>query len=316
MKDELISIIVPIYRVEKYLKRCIDSIIGQTYSNLEVILVDDGSPDACPKICDWYCDRDERIKVIHKQNGGLSEARNTGLNNSSGEYVIFIDSDDYVSKYFVEILYKELKKNNADVSVCSFHMTDEEKPLVEKFDLMYSVKIFSNRKDIMNNFFNHNCGKFVVAWNKLYKKALFNEINYPKGRNYEDEATTYKILYKASRVVYVEVPLYYYYQRNDSIMGKSLSKQNLNAFISLEEVVDFYALKGETRFENKAKIRYLKTAIGYIINAEKVGKRKKITEDLKNLFNQKVKEYKKVAFLPYFFIYYIYLKIKNRTKNL
>ncbi|MBR1540013.1 MAG: glycosyltransferase [Clostridia bacterium] len=126
MEEELISIIVPVYKVEKYLDKCINSIVSQTYKNLEVILVDDGSPDSCGKMCDEWTQKDTRIKVIHKENGGLSDARNFGLDCAKGKYIQFVDSDDYIEKDMIEFLYKNLKENNADISICSNYMVDEE----------------------------------------------------------------------------------------------------------------------------------------------------------------------------------------------
>ena len=126
MEEELISIIVPVYKVEKYLDKCINSIVSQTYKNLEVILVDDGSPDSCGKMCDEWTKKDTRIKVIHKENGGLSDARNFGLDCAKGKYIQFVDSDDYIEKDMIEFLYKNLKENNADISICSNYMVDEE----------------------------------------------------------------------------------------------------------------------------------------------------------------------------------------------
>lgn len=214
-KNELISIIVPIYNVEKYLPKCIESIINQTYKNLEIILVDDGSKDDCPKICDKYKKEDKRIKVIHKENGGLSDARNKGLEISKGKYLIFVDSDDYIDMHMVEKLYNDLIENNADISICN-HYRDYQNGILE-------VKNFPNKKvvvtkeEIFYNIYNNYSVPTIISWGKIYKKALFKNIRYPLGKLHEDEAIIIDILANTSRISYFDEPLYYYVQRQDSI---------------------------------------------------------------------------------------------------
>jgi len=194
---ELISVIVPVYKVEKYLERCVRSIQKQTYENLEIILVDDGSPDQCGALCDQYAQEDGRIKVLHKQNGGLSDARNAGIELASGSYIVFADSDDWLDRDMIDLLYRVLKRSNADIAECSYrniyrdHIMEEtscsaaltEGDSVTALEGMLDWKYFK-----------------PVAWNKLYKREVFGTIRYPKGRLHEDEFTTYKYFYNAEKV--------------------------------------------------------------------------------------------------------------------
>ncbi len=215
MGNKLISIIVPIYKVEKYLHRCIDSICKQTYSNLEIILVDDGSPDNCGKICDEYAKKDERIKVIHKQNGGLSDARNYGLKIANGEYIGFVDSDDYIKEDMFETLYKLSEENKADISIVSFYeMIEDHLISVRKSgELQIMDKIEAIKEILIDTKIQS------YAWNKLFKRELFNDIQFPVGKNFEDIATTLILFEKCNKVVRLEEPKYYYVRRNESIIG-------------------------------------------------------------------------------------------------
>ena len=177
--EDLISVVIPVYNVKPYLERCINSVVNQTYKNLEIILVDDGSTDGSDKICDDYSKKYKNIEVIHKKNGGLSDARNVGIENAHGQYIQFIDSDDYVNNKMIEILYNNLKNTNSDISVCrpySFSNVSEIKDYKIEENLVEYEGI-----DILKNMYNDYLVT-VVAWNKLYKKSIFNKIRYPKGR--------------------------------------------------------------------------------------------------------------------------------------
>ena len=184
---EKISIIVPIYNVEKYLEKCIKSILSQTYKNLEIILVDDGSPDKCGMICDKYKEIDDRIIVIHQENKGLSGARNTGLKNANGKYVCFIDSDDYINEHMIETLYENLIKTGSDISICDFFQVKENENIKIK-KIENAVKIM-NKQECLKKLLYHKYKLDIVTWNKLYKQELFNNIEFPEGKIYEDFAT-------------------------------------------------------------------------------------------------------------------------------
>ena len=191
MKQPLISVIIPVYGVEKYIAQCLDSIINQTYKNLEIILVDDGSPDACPKLCDEYSKIDKRIKVIHKKNGGLSDARNVGIDICKGNYITFVDSDDWIEKDMIEQLYSLINKFSADISICNFLRTSDEKMKI--FNKNEKIKCYNKYEAIRELLKGHKIQDY--AWNKMYKKEVFYNIRYPKGRNMEDKGTTYKTFF-------------------------------------------------------------------------------------------------------------------------
>lgn len=221
--DELISVIIPVYKVEKYIHRCIDSILKQSFSNLEIILVDDGSLDTCGDICDEYAIMDHRIKVIHQENGGLSDARNTGIESAKGTYLTFLDSDDWVHELYIEKLYNLLKRADADISACNFVRTWDENISVD--ESANSVYIFSNM-EALDQLYEEFYVPMVVAWGKIYKAALFNGIRYPKGKVHEDEFTTYKLFYEAKTIAFSTEQLHYYWQRPDSITGVSFNVKN------------------------------------------------------------------------------------------
>lgn len=229
--NELVSIIVPIYNVEKYLEQCIDSILNQSYKNLEIILVDDGSPDNCGKICDRYAKSDKRIKVIHKKNGGLSEARNFGLDIARGEYIVFVDSDDYINVHMIKILLENIKKYSTDIVICNFNCF-ENINVVER-NLSKNIKIgIYNNIDIIKEYFLSSPMELVVAWNKIYKRKLFDKDTYfPINRLYEDLATSYKLYFKAQKICILDNRLYYYRKRDNSITN-SISKKNIEDLIS------------------------------------------------------------------------------------
>lgn len=215
MNNALISIIVPVYNVEKYLEKCIESIINQTYKNLQIILVDDGSKDNSGKICDEFKLKDNRIEVIHKTNGGLSDARNAGLKIAKGDYIGFVDSDDYIEKDMFETLVGLIEKNNADISIVSFYEIYNNLIIGVRNskELIELSKIEAIRELLIDNRIQS------YAWNKLFKKELFKDLEFPVNKNFEDIATTLLLFEKADKVVLYEEPKYYYQRRDDSIVG-------------------------------------------------------------------------------------------------
>lgn len=224
---EKISIIVPIYNVEKYLNRCIESIVNQTYQNLEIILVDDGSPDQCPAICDQWALKDSRIKVIHKENGGLSDARNKGMEIASGDYIGFIDSDDWIHFQMYEKLYHILKQENADIVSCDFQRVNR----IENKEMNYykedgEIKSYCTEKALEALIIEH--GLQQVVWNKLYKRDLLDNIYFPYGKYNEDEFWSYQVIARAKKTVTTSYQGYYYFQRQDSIIGDTYSLKRLD----------------------------------------------------------------------------------------
>ena len=211
----LISLIIPVYKVEKYSEKCIQSVINQTYENLQIILVDDGSPDNCGKICDEYAKKDHRIEVIHKSNGGLSDARNKGLEIAKGEYIGFVDSDDYIEADMYEVLYNLLKQYNADVSICNFYTVSQGKISIKNAD--NGINEYNRIEILKEILLDKNIQSY--AWNKLYKKELFDEIKYPIRKKYEDIGTTFYLFEKCNKIVVTSEPEYYYLKRADSLVN-------------------------------------------------------------------------------------------------
>lgn len=235
MNQPIVSVIVPCYNVEQYLPKCIDSILNQTYKNLEVWLVDDGSPDRCGEICDEYAKKDDRIKVIHKKNGGLADARNVALNVMTGEYVVCVDSDDYISPTHIEGLYHLIEKYGADVSIntfCSFFEGSSPNPCPKStkdwvLDGLHATEMMFYQE------------KFdTCAWGKMYKTDLFDGIRYPKGLLFEDLPTTYRLLLKTNKVVFNDEQSYFYLLRSNSIEGTAFSPHKLDSGLQLMALMD------------------------------------------------------------------------------
>ncbi len=287
MTKDLISIIVPFYNVEKYASKCIKSVINQTYKNIEIILIDDGSPDNCGKICDEYAKKDKRIKVIHKKNGGLSDARNTGLKIAKGKYIGFVDSDDYIANDMYEYLYKLIKDNNADISMCSVHEFFENDTIEIKESNEEEI-VYSKEDAIKELLLDKKIRSH--SWNKLYKKELFSNIEYPFGKKMEDIAVTYKLFLKSNKIVYGNQIKYFYLQRSNGIM---LSK-NTNMWI------DYYELSIEryneinkiypNMLENKYNILNLISYLYVVDNKkfQKYLKNNKVYKVFNKIYNIKI----------------------------
>ena len=216
-----ISIIVPVYRVEKYINKCVDSILNQTFQDFELILVDDGSPDNCGAICDEYAKKDKRVLSVHKKNGGLSDARNSGIEVASGKYIGFIDSDDYISNDMYETLYNNIVKYNADVSVCGLYDCYGEKVVPQ--DIEKGVFEFNASQAVEYMLSGKGIGLFAV--NKLYKRKIFEDVRYPVGKTYEDAFVIVDILIKTKKVIIDTTPKYYYMHRESSITLSNFSKK-------------------------------------------------------------------------------------------
>lgn len=215
MEKDLISVIVPVYKVEKYLEKCIESVLKQTYTNLQIILVDDGSPDNCGKICDEYAKKDSRIEVIHKANGGLSDARNVGISKAKGRYIGFVDSDDYIKEDMYEILLNLIKKYDADVSICNLYDVIDGNECIRNKE--NGIREYSRLDILKKVLLDKNIQSY--AWNKLYKKELFDEIKYPIRKKYEDIGTTFYLFEKCNKIVVTSEPEYYYLKRADSLVN-------------------------------------------------------------------------------------------------
>lgn len=270
-----ISVIVPVYKVEPYLHRHVDSILSQTYGDFELILVDDGSPDSCGEICDEYAALDSRIHVIHQENGGLSAARNAGLDyvfeNSDSKWINFIDSDDWVHETYLEALLTAAEKYSVDISLCG-HMdiSDGEFPTEKSnFD---GEKLFTGKEACMNVYNGgKNCVSYIISCAKLYRKELFTDIRFPVGRIHEDEFTTYKLLYKSEHIAEVGRQLYYYYKNIDGITKSGFTIKRFDAVDAICEAVEFYKKYNEFELAELAEKRVERLGTTYSIEAREAG---------------------------------------------
>lgn len=255
-----ISIIVPVYKVEEYLPRCIDSILAQSFTDFELILVDDGSPDNCGTICDEYANKDKRIIVIHKENGGLSDARNAGLDIAKGKYIGFVDSDDWIESNMYQYLHDNIIANDADIAECFYRRTNEKGKA--DFDELQSV--IQTGEEAVIQIYTSDIFCNIVVWNKLYDATLFEQLRFPKGRINEDQFVTPRLLASAEKVFSGSYIGYNYFIRENSITNSSYSKKNLDEFYALKETKDFYKenkINGVLKYHNSL---YFSTIIKHL----------------------------------------------------
>lgn len=275
--NPLISIIVPVYNISGYILKCLKSLSEQSFASIEIIVVDDGSTDGSGSLCDKYATEDERVRVFHKKNGGLSDARNFGIKKARGEMIALIDGDDYVNESFIEVLYEAMMKNGADVAVCGYNK------------MVPKPQVLSGR-DVAKKLLINQDNMEIIACNKLYKRELFekNKIEYPVGEKYEDTLTTYKILFHAEKVVYVNEALYVYVTRDSSIMGQGdiLGRLKMRERAA-KEAVNYFEKEDDLRQAAEvavltAKYAFMDAALRgkidkkyYIINSEWVNDNRK-----------------------------------------
>lgn len=322
-----ISIIVPVYKVEGYLKKCIESICNQTIKNIEIILVDDGSPDQCGEICDYYSKRDSRIKVIHKENGGLSDARNAGLEIAIGKYIGFVDSDDFVSSDMFELLFDLCEKNNTLIAGCDLAYVYDGTDRVDYCSnaqkyIMTSSEFFELMLDVQKNV-------RTGVWNKLYKRELFNNVRFPKGKFFEDVGTMYKLIFQADMISYVSIPGYHYLkQREGAITNGKYSKKEYDRLEMSENMVQ-YIRKYQPQLQNAAiafravncHLTIINTMITSKIKDEKMIRI--IKTDLRNHYFQiirshisKIKKMQLLLLLINYDLYkYLYLNQKKGSRG-
>lgn len=275
-----LSIIVPVYNVEKYLHQCVDSILNQTFKDFELILVDDGSPDNCGVICDEYARKDKRVKVIHQKNRGLSAARNTGLRCASGGYICFVDSDDYVDKRMYEKMLCVLKSTGADMVKCGFKVFEENKIIREKkFLFLGNTKLITATDKSGLVSLALKSVKFIVVWNAVYTKALAMKVIYPEGLVGEDEYASRVYLFNSQKVALIKESLYFY-RHNLSGLSKNtaINKRPLDNIICLALSHEYLVQHG---FENSSVCHKLRKKIAKGIYGLVKQKHFKITIDEK-----------------------------------
>lgn len=253
-----VSIIVPVYKVEDYIHRCMNSLLSQNFSSYEIILVDDGSPDNCGVICDNYAKQNNHVKVIHKSNGGLSSARNAGLLEAHGDYVFFVDSDDWISSDAISTLYSIASKSNADIVSGSYVIAKDERKIR---DSKNNVTVYS-RDQAMEFYLKTGMSNIISeypAWSKLYKRNLFDDIQFPQGQLYEDVATVFKLIKKSSIYAKTEKVIYYYFRNSSSITHNKFKVADLDAIKVGKQLVR------ETKQEKRIiqKYAYQKQVRGY-----------------------------------------------------
>lgn len=249
MVKDLISVIVPVYNAEKTLEKCIESILNQTYKKIELLLIDDGSTDASLKTCQSYSDRLENVTTIHKNNGGQSSARNLGIEKSKGEYIGFVDSDDYIAENMYEKLMNAIKENNADLSLCSYYyMNNDGTEYINSYTISPIIYEKLDNIGLLEKLNQENWHFFVTPVNRLYKRVLFNNLLFPEGMKYEDQYLTHHLFYKVHSAVCIPDKLYYYVQTPNSTTRSEMSMTGLD---------DLYALFDRIRFYRENNIEYL-----------------------------------------------------------
>lgn len=226
-----VSIIVPIYNIEEYLGKCLDSVLNQVYRNLEIILVDDGSTDMSPYICNCYAKKDNRIKVIHKKNGGAASARNLGLENATGEYINFVDGDDYLDKFYIQELIKQLENTRSDIAVCSYISVTPNKNIPE---ILEKTGDYTGKEYLLHFLTDWRCG---LIWNKLFSKEVIGDIRFEEGHVIDDEFFTYRVVLNAKRINIKNVQLYYYRLRENSAMNSQERKKKIQR---LQDRMDYF----------------------------------------------------------------------------
>ena len=243
-----ISVIIPVYKVEEYLDRCVKSVLAQSYADIEVILVDDGSPDGCGALCDGYAGKDPRVRVVHKANGGLSSARNAGLDIAQGDYIAFVDGDDCIAPDMAEKLLAALEKTGADAAVCGVKCVDDEGALVRELPPM-EAGAFDPEEIYRRMTFDEWAWRYVSACNRLCRRRLFDGLRFEEGKLHEDEFLAHRLYDRCSRVAVLSDELYYYVQRGGSIMNAAASLGRLDRVQARLERYEFFKAKGLRELE-------------------------------------------------------------------
>ena len=321
-----ISVIVPVFKVEKYLPRCIESILGQTFTDYELILIDDGSPDKCGKICDEYADKDNRVHVIHHQNAGVSFARNTGIEwiflHSDSKWLTFIDSDDWIHPKMLQILHDAACKTNLPITICDYYETEGS---VLEIDTSH---IKTKIRDTEDFYLNKNVGATVV-WGKLYKKECFKTIRFPEGKTYEDEYVSYKVLFNYSKVAVVEAPLYAYFQNPESFMHSKWNRKKLDGLKALEMQMEFFKRRNlQEIYIDRVRVyiyfsanqykqcRSVPSMIWISLGLKWKATAKMIIYHKRKILDRKMELYIAEIFFPHLmYVYWLMRALKSKLKN-
>lgn len=293
--NDLISVVVPIYNVQKYLSTCLESIINQTYKNLEIILINDGSTDESIHICEKFKDIDDRIILISQSNHGLSHARNTGINASTGNYITFVDSDDFIDSNYIMDLYHVLIENDVDMAWAPFVPFFENEIPCDNSSRTGNVYTYQGI-DCFKELFSDTPEYIIVSWGKLFKKELFSDLRYPVGKLHEDEFIIHHILNNCEKIAFLDRGLYFYLQRVNSIMNSSF---NIHKLDRLEALVDRYEMLKDTKFSNKMIERILEDCI----------------YNYKNLYKMNKNDYSNLSKIRKLFKYYYKKNIFRMNKN-
>lgn len=315
--NDLISVIIPVYNVERYLKKCVDSVLKQDYTNIEIILVDDGSTDSSGNICDEYSNKyPNKVKVIHKKNGGLSDARNYGIKKSSGKYLIFVDSDDWIEENTISYSYKEIIENNAQIAVYGISIDQEgEKP---KIRVPSEKRIISSKLAII--YLNSFRGIDVSACNKMFCREIFNNIEFPVGKLCEDYYIMYKLFENAKQIILIPEVFYHYYQRPNSIVRNSslnmdylyAAEEEMKYLSKYHKDIEFAGITGYV-FANITlyHIKYIRN-----MKTEKKELLKQIKKYNKSVLNNKylpiARKIQYIIFIYFNNVYNLWLRIKFR----
>lgn len=269
MNDPLISVVIPVYKVEAYLDRCVESVVRQSYEKLEILLVDDGSPDRCGAMCDAWAGKDSRIRVLHQKNAGLGAARNRGTEIAAGEFVTYVDSDDYLAPDAIELLLRLLQEQGAEIAVAdcvktqadhvSFDRTTEEQ-----------IRLFTGKEACMTLQGWELYMPMVTAWGKLFPRELLLREPFTEGRLHEDEATTYRLYAAVSRVALSSRPVYAYYQNPNSIMHTRSERSQRDTLLAYCEQIRFFRSQGETALAEAAEDKLLNVAVDFADRGEVV----------------------------------------------
>ncbi|HFU4518379.1 TPA: glycosyltransferase family 2 protein [Streptococcus suis] len=300
-----ISIIVPIYNVEQYLSKCLESIVNQTYKHIEILLVNDGSTDNSEEICLAYAKKDRRIRYYKKENGGLSDARNYGIERAEGDYLAFIDSDDFIDQEFIQRLYEAAVSENALVAVSGYDRVDASGNFLKAEPLPTNQTVLSGR-EVCKKLLEADGHRFVIACNKLYKKELLEGLRFEKGKIHEDEYFTYRLLYALEKVAVVQECLYHYVDRENSITTSDMTDHRFQCLLEFQsERMDFYESKGDKELLLKCCHSFLAFAVWFFGKYKKwlSKKQKKFLQTRFRIVYKRFKQHQRVALLKN--VYYL-----------